>query len=269
MTNIFIYLIFIFTGLITGSLSGLLGIGGGLIIVPILAYTFKLLNLPEQFLMHYAIGTSLSIILVNVSSSTYFHNKKKRIDWNLYSKMAIFTAIGSTVGAFIAYKIDKESLKMVFATYVTLVALKMLFFSNKDHQSAKVTPTSTYSIVGLIIGTKSSILGIGGGTISIPFLTWRGHSMIDAVGISAALGIPISIFGSASYLYNGLKTGIEVDMAIGFIYFPALFGCMITIPFASRLGASYAHKIDQRKLKKFFGILLMIIAIRTFIKNLN
>lgn len=93
--------------------------------------------------------------------------------------------------------------------------------------------------------------------------------MIDAVGISAALGIPISIFGSASYLYNGLKTGIEVDMAIGFIYFPALFGCMITIPFASRLGANYAHKIDQQKLKKFFGVLLMIIAIRTFIKNLN
>ena len=126
MTNIFIYLIFIFTGLITGSLSGLLGIGGGLIIVPIFAYTFKLINLPEQFLMHYAIGTSLSIILVNVSSSTYFHNKKKRIDWNLYSKMAIFTAIGSIFGAFIAFKIDKETLKMVFATYVTLVALKML-----------------------------------------------------------------------------------------------------------------------------------------------
>ena len=263
---IFFYLL---AGAITGTLSGLFGIGGGLILVPLLAYTFKVFHISEAHIMHMAIGTSLSIILISVSSSTYFHIKKRPFNWQIYIKIAVFTALGSITGALIANSFSKETLKLIFTIYVSLVSIKMIFFSNNSASEIKHTPNILYHIVGLIIGFKSSILGIGGGTISIPFLTWRGHKMVDSVALSAALGIPIAVFGSLTYIFLGIKNNINETYSLGYVFIPAFLSSAVTIPLFSKIGTKISHKTDQKKLKMVFGIMLLIIALRSVYKFIN
>ncbi len=269
MPNIIVMiLIYILTGALTGFLSGLFGIGGGLLLVPVLAYSFELLQLPAEHIMHMAVGTSLAIIIVSVSSSSFFHYKINKLDTTTYLKLALFTAIGSFSGAHIASYISNSALKLVFTIYVSLVSIKMIFYTGKENKFVKATPTIIYNFVGLIIGLKSSILGIGGGTISIPFLIWRGHRMIDSVGISAALGIPIAIIGSLTYMYIGVNKGIDIQYAIGFIYLPALLCSAFAIPIFSKIGTRLAHRLDQKKLKKVFGMILIPIAVKSIISLL-
>ena len=162
------FIIYITLGIFAGTLSGVFGIGGGLIIVPTLLYCFKLLNFPDAYTMHMAIGTSLSIILVTVSNSMYGHHLNKNVDWKIVKKIVSSIIIGAFLGSFVSKSLTASTLEKIFSIFVVLVSLKM-FADIKVEKELKITGWFLYSVVGLIIGFKSTILGIGGGTISIPF----------------------------------------------------------------------------------------------------
>jgi uncharacterized membrane protein YfcA len=260
--TIFIYL---GLGVFAGTLSGLFGIGGGLVIVPTLLYCFKLLKFPEAYTMHMAIGTSLSIILVTVSNSMYGHHLNKNIDWEIVKKIFISIIVGAVSGSFVSKYLSTSILETVFSIYVVLVSLKM-FADLKVERPLKKTSSLLYSFVGLIIGFKSTILGIGGGTISIPFLTWRGHKMTTAVGVSASLGIPIALAGSLTYMFNGLGISELPEYSFGFVYLPAVAGVVLTSSFFARIGARLSSKLPQQKMKKGFAIFLMIVAIKMIVQ---
>ncbi len=262
MSIIIIISAYLLLGFAVGFLAGLFGIGGGLVIVPTLLFSFKLQGISNEFIMHQAIATSLGIIFFNVSSSLFFHNKKQTLKKDIFFKLAIPTGVGSLLGGYLSTYLNHSTLKLLFVIYVAIVSIKMLI-DRSDSSEEKCTSNLLYTFVGLIIGIKSSILGIGGGTISIPFLTWRGFHLKTAVSISAALGIPISIMGVGSYIYNGLGVAGLAPYSFGFLYLPALIGCLFTIPFGANLGTSYSHKTSQRKLKKIFGIILMIVVIKS------
>lgn len=262
-----VFLIYIVLGVFAGLLSGIFGIGGGLIIVPTLLFCFKVLHFPPEYSMHMAIGTSLSIILVTVSNSVYGHHLNKNVDWKIIKKIFGSIIVGAFLGSFASNQLAADTLELIFSIYVVLVSIKM-FLDIKVERPLKVTSNFLYSLVGLIIGFKSTILGIGGGTISIPFLTWRGHSMKTAVGVSAALGIPIAISGVVSYIYNGYANPALPQYSLGYIYLPALVGVVITSSFFARIGAKLSHKLPQAKMKKGFAIFLMLVALKMFIQKI-
>ena len=258
------YLIYIGLGVFAGLLSGIFGIGGGFVIVPTLLFCFKLLGFPPEHIMHMAIGTSLSIILVTVTNSMYAHHLNKNIYWRITKKMFFAIVVGAMGGGFVSKDLAAKTLEIIFSVYVSLVSIKMLM-DVKVERYLKPTKDFQYWIVGFIIGFKSTILGIGGGTISIPFLTWRGLPMKKAVGISASLGIPIALAGVASYIYNGMKLTNLPEYSMGYVYLPALIGVVLTSSFFARIGAKLSHNLDQQKLKKAFALFLMLIALKIFI----
>jgi uncharacterized membrane protein YfcA len=259
--------VYLIIGFAAGLISGLFGIGGGLVIVPSLIISFKILALPEELWMHMAIGTSLATILFTVSQSAYAHSKQTPLSWDVLRKIAIPTAVGTIIGGLFANTIGPLTLKIIFGVYVSIVSLKMWFDLRVETQ-IKSTPNYMYYIVGLIIGFKSAILGIGGGTISIPFLNWRGFEMKKAVGISACLGVPIAFFGAATYAYNGLSQVQLPSYTLGYIYLPALVGIVSTSSLSVKYGVKLSHRLNQKVLRRSFAILLMIIAIRTLAKIL-
>ncbi|WP_417335781.1 sulfite exporter TauE/SafE family protein [Halobacteriovorax marinus] len=255
------YSIYLFLGVFAGTLSGLFGIGGGLVIVPTLLFCFKYLGFSPEIAIHMAIGTSLSIIVVTATNSVYGHQKRKGIDWQVFKKIFFPLIIGTYFGGMISSKLSASFLEIVFSVYVVLVSIKM-FLDVKVDKVQKETSLILYSFVGALIGFKSAILGIGGGTISIPFLSWRGFSMKKAVGVSAALGLPISIVGSISYIVSGLKVQGLPEHSLGYIYLPAFIGVIITSSFFAHIGAKLSHKLPQQKMKKGFAIFLSIVAIK-------
>ncbi len=258
------YLIYIGLGVFAGLLSGIFGIGGGLVIVPTLMFCFKLLHFPPEHIMHMAIGTSLSIILVTVTNAMYAHHLNKNIDWNISKKLFFAIVVGALGGGFVSKDLAAKTLEIIFSVYVVLVSIKM-FMDVKVERDLKPTKDYQYWIVGFIIGFKSTILGIGGGTISIPFLTWRGHSMNTAVGVSASLGIPIALAGVASYIYNGMNIKGLPEHSLGYVYLPALIGVVLTSSFFARIGAKLSQKLPQQKLKKAFAFFLMLVALKIFV----
>ena len=255
------FIIYIALGIFAGLLSGIFGIGGGLVIVPTLLFCFKFLGFPESYVMHLTIGTSLSIILVTVSNSMYGHHLNKNIDWVVVRKILLPLVFGAVGGSFVSKEIAANTLELIFSLYVVLVSIKM-FMDIKVERELKKTNRIIYSIVGFIIGFKSTILGIGGGTISIPFLTWRGQPMRKAVGISASLGVPIALAGACSYIFTGYGIADLPQYSLGFVYLPAVGGVVLTSSYFARLGAKLSYKLPQDKMKKGFAIFLMIVAIK-------
>ncbi len=255
------YLIYLLLGVFAGTLSGLFGIGGGLVIVPTLLFCFRFLGFSPDLAIHMAIGTSLSIIVITASNSVFSHHRRGGIDWSIVRKILIPLIIGTYSGGLVSSKLSASLLETIFSVYVVLVSLKM-FLDVKIDKVEKETSIVLYSIVGAVIGFKSAILGIGGGTISIPFLSWRGFSMKKAVGVSAALGLPISIVGSISYIVSGLKVSALPEQSLGYIYLPAFFGVILTSSFFAHLGAKLSHKLPQEKMRKGFAIFLSIIAVK-------
>jgi hypothetical protein len=213
------------------------------------------------------VGTSLAIILVTVTNSMYGHHLNKNVNWNVTKLMLIPMVIGTIIGSSLSKDLSTKVLEIIFSVYVFIVCIKM-FMDVKVEKQLKPINKLLYRGVGLIIGFKSSILGIGGGTISIPFLTWRGHSMKKAVGTSASLGIPIAVAGAGSYIYNGLSVQGLPEYSIGFVYLPAVLGVVLTSSFFARVGARISQRFPQKRIKLTFAIFLLIVAIKMFWNNL-
>lgn len=254
--------IYLGLGAIAGLLSGIFGIGGGLVIVPTLLFCFKYLGISPEVAIHMAIGTSLAIILITASNSVYGHHSRGSVDWNVFKKIFISLVIGTILGSLISNLLSAKVLEIIFSIYLVLVSIKMFFDVKVKDQEEKETKNILFKTVGFIIGFKSAILGIGGGTISIPFLTWRGFSMQKAVGVSAALGLPIALFGSLSQIYNGYNTIGLPDYSLGYLYLPAFLGVISTSSFTAHLGAKLSHSLPQDKTKKAFSFFLLIVAFK-------
>lgn len=254
-------------GIFAGTLSGLFGIGGGIVIVPTLVFCFKAMNFPDSIIMHMALGTSLATIFFTALNSVYAHHKKKNVSWNLVFKLGIGVVIGTASGGLLSHILSTKTLAIIFAFYISFVAIKMWFGVNSEGVKKRV-PLLIYNFIGFIIGFKSALLGIGGGTISIPFLTYTGEPMKKSVGVSAALGLPIALVGAISYAINGQSVAALPEHSFGFVYAPALVGIVLTSSFFARFGAALSHKLPQDKMRKGFALFLMIVAIKTIISFL-
>jgi uncharacterized protein len=246
-------------GMVAGLLAGLLGVGGGLVIVPALTYLFEAQGFPRQGGIQLALGTSLASILFTSLSSARAHHRNGFVDWSLVKRITPGILVGTYLGGLLASRLDSTVLKIVFTVFLFTVALQML-------SGAKTRPTRTLpgvsgtTGVGLVIGGVSSWVGIGGGSMSVPFMLWCNVEPRRAVGTSAAIGFPIAFAGALTYVVNGLGARTVVPHAIGYIHLPALVGVSVVSMIMAPFGACLASRLDPVRVKRWFAGFLLVVA---------
>ncbi len=258
------FMIYAVVGAIAGILAGLLGIGGGLVIVPMLVFTLTLQNMPPDLIMHLALGTSLASIIFTSASSCRAHHKRGAVHWDVVKRITPGILVGTFGGSFVAALLPTQVLKGIFVIFLYYVATQMIL-GKKPVASRQIPGTSGIFGAGGVIGAFSSLVGIGGGTLSVPFLTWCNIPIRHAIATSSAIGLPIALAGSLGYIVNGLGASNLPDFALGYVYFPALLGIISLSILTAPAGARLAHTLPVAKLKRLFALLLYLVATRMLI----
>jgi hypothetical protein len=256
-----IFLMYLAIGSVTGVLAGLLGIGGGLVVVPMLTFAFAAQGIPHDHILHMALGTSLASIVFTSMSSLRAHHRLGAVIWPVVIRITPGILIGTFFGSWIASLLSTAFLKLFFALFLLYVATQMLL--GIKPAATRVIPGNAGMFgAGGTIGIFSSLVGIGGGTLSVPFLVWHNTAMHQAIGTSAAIGLPIAIAGTAGYIVNGFGASGLPSGSIGYIHLTALVGIgaasVLTAPFGARL----AHSLPVTRLKKIFAFLLYAVGFR-------
>jgi len=249
------------TGSVAGLFAGLLGIGGGVVIVPVLILVFEYQGLDSSIIMQSAIGTSLATIVFTSISSTRVHQAHGAIIWDVFWKMTPGIILGAGIGALVADALPSDILKMIFAPFLLLIAIQ--FALNKQPKAHRSLPKNKGLIsVGIVVGTISSLFGIGGGALNVPFLAWCNVSIRKAVATSAAIGLPIAVTGTLGFIISGWKSELMPDWSIGYINLIAAFSIISVSAIAAPYGAKLAHRIPVVLIKRIFAALLVIVVIK-------
>lgn len=252
-------LIFLVLGAFAGVLAGLLGVGGGLVIVPMITYTLALQGITGEHIHHLALGTSLATIMFTSISSFMSHHRNKAVIWHIVKYITPGILIGTFAGSKVAALLPTNLLKGFFVAFLLYAGTQMLL-NIKPKASREIPGMLGNSVAGTIIGLVSSFVGIGGGSLSVPYMAWCNVPIHKAIGTSAAIGFPIALAGAAGYLINGLgQTGLPA-YSMGFIYLPALLGITAASVFTAPLGARLSHSLPVSRLKKAFACLLFVMA---------
>ena len=250
---------------ISGFMAGLLGVGGGIIMVPALYYAFTVLGYDESTKMHLALGTSLAIIIPTSVMSTRTHMKYEAVDFTLIKSFGLFVAAGVLIGTFLASNLETKKLLLIFSIFSACVGLFFIFFREKLGATPRNIPNSIKSIIGTIIGFVSVPLGIGGGSLSVPFMRLFGYSIRNAIGTSAAIGFLISVVGAASMSLSGnFFDTVTTPLSLGYVNLPGFLVFVPVTMMMAPLGAKVVHKIDKDLLSKIFGFFLLLISARSF-----
>ena len=251
-----VWLMYIALGAFAGILAGLLGVGGGLVIVPVLTFIFTALHFPERHILHLALGTSLASIMFTSVSSFRAHHRRGAVDWLVVRRITLGIMAGTFGGSWVAAQLSTRFLKGFFVVFLYYVATQMLLnIKPKPHRQLPGR-TGMFS-VGSLIGGVSSLVGIGGGSMSVPFLVWCNVAIHRAIGTSAAIGFPIALAGAVGYVVNGLSAPLP-PYSLGFVYLPALIGIAAASIATAPFGAKLAHSLPIDKLKKIFALLLVV-----------
>jgi uncharacterized membrane protein YfcA len=222
------FLLYLALGACAGVLAGLFGVGGGIIIVPVLVFSFTLQGFDQSILTHLAVGTSLATIIFTSVNAVREHHRRGAVRWPIFLWMTVGILLGAGFGALTAEAISGPNLQ---------------------------------KIIGVVIGWASAIFGIGGGSLTVPFLTWRSVPMQQAVATSSACGLPIALASAASFMILGWHDPLLPPHSLGFVYLPALLGIALTSMVFARLGARLAHRLSPRLLKRLFAALLFSVGL--------
>lgn len=254
-------LLLIGVGIVAGTMAGLLGIGGGIIIVPVLALVFDGQGIHVDVLMHVSIGTSLATIAITSISSIRTHQSHQAIDWAVFKRITPGILLGGLLGSVIAKMIPGADLRIIFGVFMLLVAGQMILGNaSKPHRQL---PGSFGMVVsGAVIGSISSLMGIGGGSMSVPFLTWCNMAIRQAVATSAAIGFPIAIAGVTGFIITGWGIENRPVWSVGYVNVPAFLSIVVSSFLFAPVGAKITHKISPQKLKKIFGYFLLLLGIK-------
>lgn len=252
------FLLYPVLGIFAGLTAGLLGVGGGIIVVPVLIYAFTALGFSADVLTHMAVGTSLATIIITSAGSVYQHHRKGAVLWPVLAWFTVGLVAGALLGAKVADLLQGRVLQSLFGLFALVIAWQML--RGLKPKAARALPGPFgLSVSGVVIGTVSAIFGIGGGSLSVPFFTWCNMKMQDAVGTSSAGGMPIAIAGAAGFIWTGWQHPHLPAHSLGYVYLPALLGIAITSVIFAQIGARWAHRLPAATLKKIFALLLVLV----------
>jgi uncharacterized membrane protein YfcA len=254
-----IFLASVLLGMVTGVLAGLFGIGGGLVIVPVLVILFSAHNFPADVVMIMAVASSLAAIILTAISSVVAHHRLGSLLWAKVFSLTPGIMIGAAAGAMLAKQISADTLRLILVAFLLYVGVQMALQLKPKAGNAKQSKTLD-AIVGVVIGLMSAIVGIGGGTLTVPYLVHGQHLMRQAVAVASACGLPIAIVGTASYVLLGWHDPRLPEWSLGYVYLPAFFGVSVSSIFTAPIGAKLAHKLPAATLKRYFSVLLFIMA---------
>ena len=261
---IFIVTAMTLSAVVTGFMAGFFGIGGGLIMVPILFHLFSFSGIEQDFVMHLSLGTSFSIIIPTSIISTMTHMKFKAVDFNIVKTFGLFVAIGVVFGTIFAVNLKTSSLVLFFSIMTMIFAI---YFLNTKEQ---VNPTPRkinliYRVVcGFLSGFLSAPMGIAGGVINTPVLKMFGYPIKVAIGCSAAVGFIIALIGAIGFAISGNFLDIKIPLSLGFINIPTFLIFVPITMFMAKIGAKTVHNFDKRLIGKLFGIYLFIVSCKLF-----
>lgn len=250
------WMLYLTLGSGAGILAGLLGVGGGLVIVPLLTFAFTAQHFPASYVVHLALGTSLATITFTSIASLRAHHARQAVNWQVVRRITPGIVAGTLLGSWSAAHLSTAFLKVFFICFVYLVAAQMIL-DVSPAPGRQLPGRGGLSLAGSLIGAVSSLVGIGGGTMSVPFLQWCNLPFTTAIGTSAAIGFPIALSGAAGYIANGLAVRTLPPASLGFVYLPALVGVAVASYVTAPLGVRMAHSLPVPKLKKIFALLLI------------
>jgi len=255
---------------VAGFMAGLLGVGGGIIMVPALYYAFTVLDFDLATRMHLAVGTSLAIIVPTSIISTKTHMEYDAVDFKMVKSFGLFILIGVIAGTFLAVNLKTPALVLFFAAFAFMVGLFFIFLREKLVENPKTISNFVKNISGIIIGFISVPLGIGGGSLMVPFMRTFGYDIRKSIGTAAAVGFLISVSGTVTMIISGkIIDNINTPFSVGYIN---LLGFVVFVPVTmvmARLGAKAVYKIEKKLLSKVFGTFLIVVSIRSFIEYLS
>jgi uncharacterized membrane protein YfcA len=256
-----VFLICLLLGSVVGFLAGLLGIGGGLIIVPALLYILPSIGISSVQLTHVAIATSLASIILTSMSSAAAHHKRGNIPWALFKPILPGIVIGSLASAFVSEQIASDDLQQAFAIFVVLMAVQMAF-PFKVKTGSSLPNFAVLFIISILIALTAGLMGIGGGVLLVPFLSYCGLQMRQAVGFSSATGMLIAVSGTIGYIIAGFDVPNLPEGSVGYIYLPALIGIIISSMLCAPIGVKAASSWPTPVLKKIFACLLVVVGLK-------
>ena len=252
-------ILFAALGIFSGLIAGMFGVGGGIITVPFLVACFIQYDFEEAIMIHMAVGTSLACIVFTGMSSAYAHKQKNAINYRFLKPIALGIVIGAFLGALFAVQLNGNILKIIIGIFALFVAIQMGINRELKFKERTKKNKEPY-FVGTGIGFMSSILGIGGGIFSVPYLKASGLPMTSSVGTSAACGVPIAIFGTFGYIISGINNTLLPPLTLGYVYLPALLGISLTSIIAAKYGAHIAHYLSEKILKRMMASLMLLIS---------
>jgi len=261
------YAAYLAVGAIAGYLAGMFGIGGGIIIMPVLLFLFDEQRFPAQHLLHLALGTSMAAILFTSLSSMRKHHQHSAVNWRVVRNITPGILLGTGIGAVFATSISPHFLGMFFALFVYFVAAQILI-DLRPHASRQLPGAIGMTLTGIVTGWLSSLVSIGGGTIVVPFLVWCNVSLRNAIGTSAAIGFPVAVGGTIGYVVTGMGINFLPAYSLGFVYLPALFWIALASVITAPLGAKATHHMKTGVLRKLFALLLLVLATKLLLKVL-
>ena len=251
------------TAIPAGFAAGLFGIGGGLITVPILFYIFGSIGIEPTYLMHLAVGTSFGIIIPTSIVSVFTHHQHKAVDFSVVKGYGFFVATGVILGTILAASLETKPL------IVYILAFYLLFLKEKEENLEIKMGLLAKAICGVVSGFISAPMGIGGAVMNVPILKFFGFPINKAIGSAAAIGFIIALFGVAGFLISGSYLNVNLPLSIGFLNIPAFLIFFPITTFMARLGAKASHRINKKKMTKYFGLFLIVIGTKFLYEYFN
>jgi uncharacterized membrane protein YfcA len=252
------------TGAVAGLFAGMFGIGGGMIVVPVLALMLEAQGLPREHLLHLSVGTAMATILFTALSSARAHAARGGVRWEIARRITPGILVGGVAGALVANYLSTRTLAIYFTAFVFVMAANIAL-DRKPKPSRQPPGAAGMFAAGAVIGGLSSLVAIGGTVMTVPFMIYCNVPVIQAVGTAAAIGFPIAVGGTLGYLYAGWHASGLPPWSLGYVYLPALAGITIASVATAPLGASLAHRVPGRMLKRLFAGLLFLLAARMMV----
>lgn len=262
------YAAYLALGACAGFLAGLFGVGGGLVLVPVLLLLFDAQHFPTEHVMHLALGTSMATILFTSLASMRKHHQHGAVNWRVVRNIAPGILLGTAIGALLATSIPTRGLGIFFALFVYFAAAQILL-DVRAHPARQLPGIAGMTLVGTFTGWISSLVSIGGGTVVVPFLVWCNVSLRNAIGTSAAIGFPVAVGGTLGYIFTGMNNPALPAHTLGFVYLPALFWVALASVITAPFGAKATHHMKVGLLRKLFAVLLIALATKLLLKVLS
>ena len=271
LANEYIYIVLLtaLTAIPVGFVAGLFGIGGGLITVPFLYYIFGELGINQSYIMHLAVGTSFAIIIPTSIVSVLTHHKFNSVDFNVVKSYGIFVVVGVVLGTIFAASLETKPLILFFTIVVYVLAFYLLFLKEKETNIEIKIGLFSKAISGIVSGFISAPMGIGGAVMNVPILKFFGYPINKAIGSAAAIGFIIALFGAGGFLISGSYLEANLPLSIGFLNIPAFLIFFPITAFMARLGAKASHRINKKKMTKYFGLFLIVIGTKFLYEYFN